>query len=56
MTVNIKIIGTKKDSKILKKALREYAERADKSEREECACLIELIESAERKADERLER
>ena len=53
MTVNIRIVGTEKDAKLLKKIIKQYAEQT-KSEVEKgnCECYIGLIECAQKRAEE----
>ena len=47
MTVNIRIIGTEKDAKLLKKIIWQYAEKTKSIvEKDNCECYIRLIEKA----------
>lgn len=51
MTVKIKIIGTEQDAKLLKKAIKQYADNTKKKmEKYECESFIRLIEYAEKEA------
>ena len=47
MTVNIRIIGTEKDAKLLKKIIKQYAEKTKSIvENDNCECYIRLIDKA----------
>ena len=54
MNVDIIIRGLEKDSRLLKKILRRYCEQATSAyEKACCECYIELIEQAEKIAEEK---
>lgn len=47
MRVDIKIAGTEKDAKLLKKIIKQYAEKTKSIvEKDNCECYIRLIEKA----------
>ena len=51
MNIDIKMIGTEKDARLLKKILRQYAKQTTSAtEKECCECYIGLIEHAEGEA------
>ena len=53
MSVDIRMICTEQDAKLLKKAICEYMAHASKKEKWECQSFLDLIQYAEKRAKEK---
>ena len=50
MSVNIKMICTEQDAKLLKKVICEYMAHASEKEKDDCQSFLDLITYAEKKS------